>query len=179
VDTPAVSVPGSPDPVLRARASKRPCLILALGWALPGVVFGGYGVARDIAIRQILLSPGPTYGNALALPPSLLPALSFAFFLVMVPAVLLLVPLLVLGLVHLSGSPPSSARRRTAWLGVMAAGAAVDAGWIIAGNQQGSPNALAPQLSWSPLIMFLGHLAVGVTMLIVLRSATRPDLPQA
>jgi hypothetical protein len=151
--------------VLPARASLRLCLALASCWALPGTLIGGYAVARYRTIP-----PG-----ARTLPGAVLPASSFISFLVLLSAAVLLAPLIFAGLAYLGDAlRPATWGWRAAWLGAVAAGAAVEAGWIGPANQQAvqdvSPQTVPP---WSLLIMFLGHLVVGAAMIVILRAAAR------
>jgi hypothetical protein len=149
------------------------------------MIFGGYGVAREITVRQVVSVPGPPSRLALfVLRPGASGAFAFAFFLVMFSAIPLLVPLLIAGLAYLRGSSPSAGWRwQAAWLAAVASGAAVEAAWLTMNSQQPNRDVLPGQLlwsplMWSPLIMFLGHLAVGVAMLAVLRAATRSHQPR-
>jgi hypothetical protein len=90
-------------------------------------------------------------------------------------AVLLLAPLAFAGLIYLRGAPAPGRRRwRAAWLGAIAAGAAAEASWLWPADQQTlrdlAPGTIPP---WSSLSMLLGHLAVGIAMLVILRAAAR------
>lgn len=167
---------GSSGQVLTARVSIRLCTVLALCWALPGTVIGGYIAARYLTAGPAAPGGGAVTGAGLqVLPRGSAPSVSFVFLLVLLSAVLLLAPLAFAGLIYLRGAPAPGRRRwRAAWLGAIAAGAAAEASWLWQADQQTlrdlAPGTIPP---WSSLSMLLGHLAVGIAMLVILRGASR------
>lgn len=172
----AMTGQGSSDQVVPVRVSLRLCLGLAICWALPGTLVGGYAVARYLAVSPGQLARGSSlwFGSP-AVPGAAPPAISFVSFLVLLSAIILLAPLIFAGLTYLRDAlRPPTWRWHAAWLGAVAAGAAVEASWIVPSDQQALQN-VTPGIvpPWSSLIMFLGHLAVGIAMIAILRAAAR------
>jgi hypothetical protein len=167
---------GSSGRVRTAHVSIGLCAGLAFCWALPGTAIGGY-----IAVRYLTAAPTAPGGGAVTgaglqvLPQGSAPSVSFVFLLVLLSAILFLGPLAFAGLTYLrDASAPGQWRWRAAWLGAIAAGAVVEASWLWPADQQTlrdlAPGTIPP---WSLLSMFLGHLAVGIAMLVILRASAR------
>jgi hypothetical protein len=167
---------GSSGQVLTAQISIRLCAALTLCWALPGTAIGGYIAARYLTAAPTAPGGGTvTRAGLQVLPPGSPPSVSFVFLLVLLSAVLFLAPLAFAGLIYLrNASAPGQWRWRAAWLGAIAAAAAAEASWLWPADQQTlrdlAPGTIPP---WSSLSMLLGHLAIGIAMLVILRGASR------